>query len=91
LKYSRFAETRAGDGARSALRGVERSPLTFSKETKPRPLKTPLAVVGRFDTIQTKTAIQAELRRIAITRDGGCVLRHSYDAPSCGGFTKDAG
>jgi hypothetical protein len=35
LKYSRFAETRAGDGARSALRGVGRSSSpTFFKEAE---------------------------------------------------------
>jgi hypothetical protein len=59
------------------------------KRSGPLRRKTPLAVVGKSDTIKIKTAIQAELRRIVIARDGGCVLRSSYDAPSCGGFTKD--
>jgi hypothetical protein len=51
--------------------------------------KTPLRVKGISDTSQLKDDIQAELRRIVIARDGGCVLRDSYDAPSCGGYAKD--
>jgi hypothetical protein len=35
MKYSRFWETRAGDRARSALRGVGRSLIQPFKETKP--------------------------------------------------------
>jgi hypothetical protein len=35
MKYSRFWETRAGDWARSALRGVGRSLIQPFKETKP--------------------------------------------------------
>ena len=51
--------------------------------------KTPLNVVGHSDTAQLKEAIQVELRRIVIARDDGCVLRDSYDVPSCGGYAND--
>jgi hypothetical protein len=36
---------------------------------------TPLAKKGKSDTALIKEQIQAELRRIVIDRDGGCVLR----------------
>jgi len=51
--------------------------------------KTPLRAKGTSDTAQLKDAIQVEVRRIVIARDGGCVLRDSYDVPSCGGYAKD--
>jgi len=51
--------------------------------------KTPIAAHGRSDTATLKEAIQAELRRIVIARDGGCILRDSYDVPPCGGYAKD--
>jgi hypothetical protein len=50
--------------------------------------KTPLAAKGKSDTAQIKDDIQALLRAIVIKRDGGCLLRNSYDAPSCNGFDK---
>jgi hypothetical protein len=51
--------------------------------------KTPIAVHGHSDTARLKEAIQVALRRIVIARDGGCILRDSYDVSSCGGYAKD--
>jgi hypothetical protein len=51
--------------------------------------KTPIAAHGSSDTATLKDAIQAELRRIVLARDGGCILRDSYDVPPCGGYAKD--
>jgi hypothetical protein len=50
---------------------------------------TKLAAVGSSDTTQLKNEIQAEVRRIVIARDGGCVLRGSFDVPACGGYATD--
>jgi len=44
----------------------------------------------KADSAQTiKDRIQALLRKIAIARDGGCVLRNYPEAGPCGGFRKD--
>ena len=51
--------------------------------------KSRLNAEGKSDSAKVKRDIQAELRRIVIARDGGCILRGSYDAPACGGFDKD--
>lgn len=59
------------------------------KRLTPLKRKTALNIVGHSDTAQLKEAIQVELRRIVIARDGGCVLRNSYDVQSCGGYAKD--
>jgi hypothetical protein len=63
-----------------------RTPLKRYTELKQ---KTPLAPKGKSDTALAKEHIQAELRRIVIARDGGCIFRPSFDVPSCGGYAKD--
>jgi hypothetical protein len=50
---------------------------------------TPLAKKGKSDTTLLKDAIQDELHRIVKARDDGCILRGSFDVPSCGGYAKD--
>lgn len=44
------------------------------------------------DTAQdVKKRIQALLRKLAIKRDGGCVLRHYPEAGACGGYGPKSG
>ena len=50
--------------------------------------KTRLAAHGKSESAQHKNRIQDLLRAIVIARDGGCILRGSFDAPACGGYTK---
>jgi hypothetical protein len=54
------------------------------------PLKrrTPFAAHGKSDTAQVKQAIQAELLRIVLARDGGCFLRGKF-GHICSGWKKD--
>lgn len=53
------------------------------------PLKrTRLRIAGVSDTATLKKEIQSLLREIVIIRDGGCVLRDSPLAGSCGGYGK---
>jgi hypothetical protein len=57
--------------------------------------KTPLRANGKSDTALTREHIQAELRRIVIERDGGCIFQkplmdgRSLGIPYCGGYAKD--
>lgn len=51
--------------------------------------KTRLRRTGKSETALLKQAIQAELRRIVIARDGGCWLRHYPEAGACGKYRKD--
>jgi hypothetical protein len=44
---------------------------------------------GTSDTAKLKDEIQALVRAIVIKRDGACIFRNSYDAPSCNGFDKN--
>jgi hypothetical protein len=62
---------------------------TALQRRTPIKTRTPLAALGKSDTAQLKRDIQAELRRIVIERDGGCVLRSSFDTPGCGGYATD--
>ena len=63
------------------------------KRGGPLPRRTPLRskarirVAGHSDTAEIKERIQALLRRSAIQRDGGCVLRHYPETGACGGYT----
>lgn len=50
--------------------------------------KTPLAALGKSDAALLKKKIQAELRRIVIARDKGCILR---DIRHCGGLPDTPG
>lgn len=75
------------------------------KRHTPLKRKTALNVVGHSDTAQLKENIQAELRRIVIARDGGCIFRprrvrvfgagtpaqevRFSTVPECGGYAKD--
>jgi len=58
--------------------------------------KTKLRHKSKSETALLKEAIQAELRRIVIARDGGCILRnlpmnirHQYGVHSCNGYRRD--
>lgn len=48
--------------------------------------RTRLRVAGVSDSAQLKREIQAELRNLAIKRDGGCILRHYPQTGSCGAY-----
>jgi hypothetical protein len=61
---------------------------TALRRRTPLKRRTPLAVNGKSDTAQCKSAIQAELRRIVIARDGGCILR---TVRHCGGLPDTPG
>lgn len=77
--------------------------MTWGRSTplqRRTPLKrlTPLAASGKSDTAQIKRDIQAELRRIVIARDGGCIFRSlgggygvvaDFSIPHCNGYDKN--
>jgi hypothetical protein len=60
-EYSRFWETRAGDRARSALRGVGRSQSTYCKQTKP------LSLTGSASECPLLAAKQKCRERVAMS------------------------
>lgn len=53
--------------------------------------KTPLNKIGKSEVTKCKLRIQALLRKMAIIRDGGCILRHYEEAGQCGGYGKVSG
>jgi hypothetical protein len=46
------------------------------KRCTPITSKTRIQIAGKSDTAQLKEAIQIELRRIVVARDGDCILRN---------------
>lgn len=50
--------------------------------------RTALAAIGKSDTAQLKQAIQDELLRIVLKRDGGCFLNGKF-GHVCSGWRKD--
>ena len=58
------------------------------QRTKPLQRRTPLAAHGKSDTAQLKAAIQDELHRIVLQRDGGCFLSGKF-GHVCSGWRKD--
>jgi hypothetical protein len=51
--------------------------------------RSPLKKKSESDTALVKDEIQSLLREGAILRDGGCILRHFYEAGACGGYSFD--
>ena len=51
--------------------------------------RTPLKKQSKSTSAQAKRRIQALLRKNAILRDGGCVLRNYPEAGECGGYRND--
>lgn len=51
--------------------------------------RSALRKVGKDTVSEVKVRIQALLRKLAIQRDGGCVLRHYGDCGACGGYKMD--
>jgi hypothetical protein len=71
-------------------RGTKELKRSGFKQKATVPLqRTKLAKKGKSDVALCKDRIQALLRKLVIERDGGCVLRHYWEAGECGGYKQD--
>jgi hypothetical protein len=59
------------------------------QRTKPLQRRTPLRARGTSETSVVKERIQNLVRQIVVARDGGCILRGSFEVPPCGGYAND--